>query len=165
MSHSIWDAEKPGMKPGWKVLEVSGVNADRVSKKKADGSGGERMWIVTFRVALPSDQAGKIDDVFMQEGKGAWFTAQRLLALGFEKGQDFSPFDLIGRRVVAYVEMREETYNGNTMEKPKIAGSPKGSDGKAIPGGFVGYWPESRPPAESGFANAGGVADDNSAPF
>lgn len=165
MSLGIWDAEKPGMKPGWKVLEVSGVQADKTSKVKADGSGGERMWIVTLKVALPLDQSGQIQEVFMQEGKGAWFTAQRFLALGFKKGTEVQPYDLVGRRVVCFVEMKEETYNGNTFEKPKIVGAPKGADGKPIAGGFVGYWPESQPPVESGFVAAGGVADDSSTPF
>ena len=161
---SIWNAEKPGMKAGWKVLEVSGVQGDKVSKVKPDGSGGERMWIVTLRVALPHNQTGQVQEVFMQEGKGAWFTAQRFLALGFAKGTEVSPFDLVGRRIVAYVDMVEETYDGKTFEKAKIV-TPKDADGKALKGSFAGYWPESAPPVESGFVAAGGIADDSSTPF
>lgn len=177
--HAIWDAEKPGATPGLHLLEVFKVE-QRMSRPKPGVHNGQEMLIVTYKIV---DGSGMVNDVFMLEGNGAWFTKQRMLALGFEKGQQIDPQDLVGRRAWAMLVEKEETYTGKdglekTIEKIVISLNPKNSKGQKIPDCLAGLWPEDAPPEGLGVdkafdtpnippAKAGGFvpSQDNEDPF
>lgn len=141
-------------RPGWRLLEVDRVDPDKLSKK------GERYWKVSYKTAGGSPI---VDDVFMQEGKGAWFTAQRFLALGFQKGDDVQPHELVGRRVWAYLYQKTEEWSGKEITKTAIDSNPKDDNGKKIDGHFAGLFPESWSPPTPVIPDP--LPLDDSAPF